>query len=78
MKELNREQQQILLILARKGIYKYLTEKCLYEINWGEFSDSVFKEKCGAFVTLHIEGMLRGCIGYIRGIETISWQHNSH
>ena len=33
--------------------------------------DNIFKEKCGAFVTIHILGRLRGCIGYISGIKNI-------
>lgn len=36
-----------------------------------EFKDEIFKEKRGAFVTLHINGRLRGCIGYIAGIKPI-------
>jgi uncharacterized protein len=34
----------------------------------GDFTDPVYAKKCGAFVTLHIKGTLRGCIGYIQGI----------
>jgi uncharacterized protein len=34
----------------------------------GDFSDPVYTKKCGAFVTLHLKGELRGCIGYIQGI----------
>ncbi|HEY1406009.1 MAG TPA: AmmeMemoRadiSam system protein A, partial [Spirochaetota bacterium] len=31
------------------------------------YTDSILDEKYGAFVTLHINGNLRGCIGYIVG-----------
>ncbi|MCU0822446.1 MAG: AmmeMemoRadiSam system protein A [Spirochaetes bacterium] len=72
MKELTREQQINLLKLARATIYESLAKK---DFTGGPaedaFSDPVFKEKCGAFVTLHIKGSLRGCIGYIQGMRPI-------
>jgi AmmeMemoRadiSam system protein A len=72
MKELDKEQQINLLKLARATIYEALTKKD-YSDGPGKdaFSDPVFKEKCGAFVTLHIKGSLRGCIGYIQGVRPI-------
>jgi len=72
MIELNREQQLALLALARRTIAGALDGKGLPEADMaGEFGDPIFAEKCGAFVTLHAGGALRGCIGYIRGIKTI-------
>ncbi|MDY6968577.1 MAG: AmmeMemoRadiSam system protein A [Spirochaetota bacterium] len=71
MVELNREQQIKILKLARNSIYQYLTSRTLPQTDWDEFSDEIFKEKCGAFVTLHINNRLRGCIGYIKGMEEI-------
>lgn len=69
MEELNAEQQKTLLRLARKTIADKLGADCEnYEF---DFSDAVYKEKCGAFVTLHIKGNLRGCIGYIEGVRPI-------
>ncbi len=72
MKELNKEQQVNLLKLARATIYESLTGK---EYTGGPpkdaFNDPVFSEKCGAFVTIHIKGALRGCIGYIQGVMPI-------
>ncbi|NLV66249.1 MAG: AmmeMemoRadiSam system protein A [Spirochaetes bacterium] len=69
MTELNREQQVKLLRLARLAIAGSLG------IDTGivepEFSEPVFSEKRGAFVTLHIKGKLRGCIGYIEGVKNI-------
>lgn len=69
MVELSIEQQKSLLLLARKTIADKLNAEC------GEckldFSDEIFKEKCGAFVTIHINGNLRGCIGYIEGVRPI-------
>ncbi len=71
MDKLNREQQINLLKLVRKTIYEYLTKNELEESGEDAFSDPIFNEKCGAFVTLHISGALRGCIGYIKGVKTI-------
>jgi len=69
MKDLTKEQQIKLLNLARNTIAGALNtgmpDKKL------DFSDEIFKEKCGAFVTLHIRGRLRGCIGYISGVKSI-------
>ncbi len=36
-----------------------------------DFSDSLYRQKFGAFVTLHINGKLRGCIGYIQGVKPL-------
>jgi AmmeMemoRadiSam system protein A len=72
MIELNREQQVRLLGLARRTIRNVLDGKALPEADMiDEFSDRIFAEKCGAFVTLHAGGALRGCIGYIQGIKII-------
>jgi len=69
MIELNKDQQKNLLKLARKTISDTLG---LFEkIEIPPFDDDVFKEKCGAFVTIHIKGDLRGCIGYIEGVKPI-------
>ncbi len=69
MIELTREQQEKVLRLARKtiadqlGIDSGITEPLM--------DDGIFQEKCGAFVTLHARGNLRGCIGYIVGVKPI-------
>ncbi|HPL18751.1 MAG TPA: AMMECR1 family protein, partial [Spirochaetota bacterium] len=68
MVELNKEQQIKLLKLARNTIADALGMPAGEK---PEFSDPVFEEKCGAFVTLHIRGRLRGCIGYIKGVKNI-------
>ncbi len=69
MIELTKDQQIKLLKLARKTI----AAKLGLDSDPGmlSFDDDIFKEKCGAFVTIHIKGNLRGCIGYIEGIKTI-------
>ncbi|HPS58979.1 MAG TPA: AmmeMemoRadiSam system protein A [Spirochaetota bacterium] len=69
MVELNKEQQVNLLKLARNTIAGVLGQDS--DSAETEFDDPVFLEKCGAFVTLHIKGNLRGCIGYIEGIKSI-------
>ncbi len=69
MVELNIEQQKNLLRLARKTIADRLHAGS--EKNIPDFSDEIFNEKCGAFVTLHIRGNLRGCIGFIEGVSPI-------
>ncbi len=68
MIELNREQQVKLLKLARSTITEALGSASGEKL---EFTDAIFKEQCGAFVTLHIRGRLRGCIGYIKGVKNI-------
>lgn len=69
MIELTKDQQIKLLRLARKTIADKLGLAA--EIELPSFDDDIFKEKCGAFVTIHIKGNLRGCIGYIEGIKSI-------
>jgi len=69
MIELTKDQQKKLLILARKTIADKLGIKQNMELP--VFDDEIFSEKCGAFVTLHKTGNLRGCIGYIEGIKSI-------
>ncbi|MCP4137648.1 MAG: AmmeMemoRadiSam system protein A [bacterium] len=69
MIELNRTQQESLLKLARNTIARALSQEV--PADEPDFSDLIFKEKCGAFVTLHIKGQLRGCIGYIKGVKEI-------
>lgn len=69
MIELERDQQIKLLKLARKTISEKLGSE--EDIPFQEFKEEIFRNKCGAFVTLHIKGNLRGCIGYIEGVKTI-------
>jgi AmmeMemoRadiSam system protein A len=71
MEELSREQKINLLKLARKTIYELLYKNKFDSAGFEKFTDNIFKTKCGAFVTLHIKGSLRGCIGYIEGIKPI-------
>ncbi len=69
MIELDRKQQDALLALARTTIAESL--KIGGKRDDLELGDEIFKNKCGAFVTIHIRGRLRGCIGYIQGVKPI-------
>jgi len=65
--ELNKDQQISLLRLARKTI----ADKLNIDVDFKDdsFSDEIFQEKRGAFVTIHMRESLRGCIGYIKGVK---------
>ncbi len=60
--KLSEKQKKLLLKIARGTIRSTVlgTTQIDYDID-----DSVLKTKCGAFVTIHIKGELRGCIGNI-------------
>ena len=58
---LNLDQQSFLLKLARESIAYYLDNGKHLKI---EMKDDLLKEKQGVFVTLKLDGNLRGCIGY--------------
>lgn len=68
MNNLTKDQQNALLQLARTTIAELLG---MPGNAAPDVSDDIFREKCGAFVTLHISGRLRGCIGYIQGIKPL-------
>lgn len=61
---LNQQQKTILLDIAKKTI-----ETAAFSAKIPDFTvtDQLLKEKCGAFVTIHKKGSLRGCIGNIVG-----------
>ncbi len=72
MKQLNHNQGQALVKLARYTISNKIggriekpgiLEKAL--------TDDDLKARCGTFVTLHIDGQLRGCIGSLTSSESI-------
>jgi AmmeMemoRadiSam system protein A len=72
VRELTVEQQKNVLSLARITIKNALDRLPTPDPGkMPEFADEIFKKKFGAFVTLHIEGKLRGCIGYIVGMKPI-------
>ncbi len=59
---LTSEQKRILLDVARKTIVNAVNGKNPPDF---DIDDPVLNIKCGAFVTIHISGNLRGCIGNI-------------
>lgn len=59
--KLTKEDKKILLVLARASIISRFQKQGI------QFPKAtpVLLTKCGAFVTLHKKGRLRGCIGYV-------------
>ncbi len=68
-----REDGKLLIKIARESISAYLNQE---KASVDEKLRKRFSEKQGAFVTLNIDGELRGCIGYTEALyplwETIS------
>lgn len=60
--ELAPEHKKTLLKIARESIVNAVCDKKTLEY---KINDKVLNANCGAFVTLHIKGNLRGCIGNI-------------
>lgn len=63
--ELNRDEQKILLNIARKTLEEYVIHETIPRF---EIKDKKLLEKRGVFVTLKKKGELRGCIGYIEPV----------
>jgi MEMO1 family protein len=61
---LTQEQKKALLTVARQTIEQYLKERKVYD---PQVKDSRLLVEEGAFVTLHKDGQLRGCIGRVVG-----------
>ncbi len=68
---MKQETKEYLLFLARKSIAKELGITLKEEKTFVELDDPELKEKKGTFVTLTINGELRGCIGQILPNESI-------
>lgn len=68
---INNEIKKTLLMWVRLN----LAEKLELDIGYSEsdldFNNKIYNEKYGAFVTLKIADKLRGCIGYIEGIDNL-------
>lgn len=64
----NASEKRFLLKLAREAIIAKINGRELTL----EFPDNeVFQKKMGGFVTIHKNGSLRGCIGYVKAVDTI-------
>jgi len=61
------EQRSKLLDLARSVIHSHFDH---HKVHLPE--DTAFQEKKGVFVSLHLHGKLRGCIGYVKGYKSIT------
>lgn len=59
---LNKDQQKQLIALAKQTIEQFVRTKKVYEV---KPLDARLAEPEGAFVTIHKNGALRGCIGHI-------------
>lgn len=65
---LSESDKQLLLYAARQAIEAAVRGKPLPVI---ENPPKSLCEPCGAFVTIHKQGDLRGCIGYIEGVKPL-------
>jgi AmmeMemoRadiSam system protein A len=65
---LNFEERQALLALARLAVVEAVVHTRLPE---AIPKHGVFAERKGVFVTLHVRGRLRGCIGIVEGHEPL-------
>ena len=65
---LNEDEKITALNIARKTIEACARGEKVPSVN---APSPVFKEKRGAFVTIHKSGMLRGCIGYIEALKPL-------
>jgi AmmeMemoRadiSam system protein A len=67
--ELTNDEKEILLKSARQSILSVFGETEKPEINYIAYP--LLNEKMGAFVTIKIDEVLRGCIGYIIAIKAL-------
>lgn len=63
---LTQKDKDELLALARRTIESKVHHTPYLQPNPDDFSDAL-RTRCGAFVTLHENGKLRGCIGHLMG-----------
>ena len=61
-------QKKTLLKLARDTIENYIKSGTMARIS---AEDEAFRQKAGAFVTIHKQGQLRGCIGYMKSDQPL-------
>lgn len=66
---LSQKNKKKLLEIARKTMDGYIRGQGTIDI---ETDDPELKRQCGVFVTLHKQGNLRGCIGYIKPIAPLA------
>lgn len=66
---INEDDGEFLVKLARSSIETYLTDGRIIKVP--NDINPVLKEEMGAFVTLHHDGELRGCIGYPEPVKPL-------
>ena len=66
--QLNTEQKKTLLNIAKETIQSAVNKQSIPDF---KITDAVLNLKCGAFVTIHKNGSLRGCIGHIIGTTAL-------
>src|SRR5262245_32050650 len=66
--EFSREERRAMLALARAAILSAFTGSA---VKLPEPQPTCFSLRRGAFVTIHVQGKLRGCIGVIEGREPL-------
>ncbi|WP_339136325.1 MAG: AmmeMemoRadiSam system protein A [Candidatus Electrothrix sp. GW3-4] len=64
-------QKKTLLRLARQTIEEELGQRATDPVTEEELDDPELRQHRGVFVTLNLEGMLRGCIGSLLGLEPL-------
>jgi AmmeMemoRadiSam system protein A len=71
---LSQEQGQLLVKLARQTLSHHFAQQIpqdeIDSLN-DELADPCFNQSCGTFVTLTIDGQLRGCIGNLTSSESM-------
>ncbi len=65
---MNSEEKRFLLRLARESISTHLRGQ---EVITSVPDNPVFQRKAGGFVTLHKNGNLRGCIGFVKAVDSV-------
>ena len=66
--------RRALLRLARQAVVEAVSRESLPE---NIPCDGIFSRRCGAFVTLHVQRRLRGCIGVIEAGEPLGTHHRA-
>ncbi|MDI6766981.1 MAG: AmmeMemoRadiSam system protein B [Bacteroidota bacterium] len=67
---LSEKDKKDLLAIARNTVAQYVKERKVPDVDATKLSDNI-KTHCGAFVTLHKHGELRGCIGRFEPTEPL-------
>ena len=65
------DERKKLLVLAREAIANYLNTGKYLKVDKNNFEEEILSEKMGAFVTLHKDGELKGCIGHMESEEPL-------